>query len=102
MAEHKTCPTCGREQWQENGSWYCFVCGKEVLQVTHKNVTFTQDVNRPNRLNFAGNSMDVPGIGGITEIKAYKDAIIISCGGDKFKFIFNDVKDWLLIDISPQ
>jgi predicted amidophosphoribosyltransferase len=101
MAEHKTCPNCGREQWQENGSWYCFVCGKEVLQVTHKNVTFTQDANRPNRLNFAGNSVDVPGRT-ITEMKAYKDAIIIGSGNDKYKFIFDGAKDWLLIDITPQ
>jgi len=78
----------------------------KMLEVKHKGVTFSQDSKLPHRFNFVDNgkiinSCDVPG-GGITGMEAGKKGIMIQSGDKKYKFVYYDVKNWQLIDITPQ
>ncbi len=78
-----------------------------MLQVKHKGVIFSQDSKLPHRLNFVDNgktvnSCDVPGPG-ITGLDVIgKKGIIIGCGEKKYKFVYYDMKNWQLIDVTPQ
>lgn len=70
------------------------------MKIKHKGIIFERDKRLKFRLNFAGNSCNIPSKE-ITRLIDREDYILIKCGKETYRMEFKDPKNWMIIDISP-
>lgn len=72
-----------------------------MITVQHKGTTFTVTSTLLHRIQWPGGSCDVIGPP-ITALVPGKKCIAVECGVERYKFVWNGVRDWMLMDVTPQ